>query len=425
MAPLGFPLFLLFTISWFLRIPARVPFLGEIRLDLILAALLVISSVLSPKPTQEEPSESGTPSTGGVLRLLLIYILLTVPFVEWPGSVLKVGLERFLKAALFYFFSTRLIRTESQLKAFISVFLGCQLIRILEPLYLNITQGYWGERASMADWQSLNRLAGSPYDVIGANGLAFVILTVIPFLIFFGIRSVRFRLLAMLLLPILMYTLLLTGSRSGMVGLMALGVAIFAKLQRKLVFAALSVVVLLVVFLTASPDQQDRFLSLFSSDTKNAATLEFRKDTMLGDFSVALRRPIFGHGLGTSLEANSHFRETYLVSHTLYLELIIELGVFGLAIFLAYIYTVVTNFTRTLRKVQSNPDSSYLATLVHAMQVWLFMNILFAFASYGLSSYEWYLFGGLSIVVHRIASDSPLPGPPQTHAASQPIERAG
>jgi hypothetical protein len=38
------------------------------------------------------------------------------------------------------------------------------------------------------------------------------------------------------------------------------------------------------------------------------------------------------------------------------------------------------------------------------MQVWLAMNIVFSFASYGLSSYEWYLFGGLSVVLQQLAS---------------------
>lgn len=40
------------------------------------------------------------------------------------------------------------------------------------------------------------------------------------------------------------------------------------------------------------------------------------------------------------------------------------------------------------------------------MQVWLLMNILFSFASYGLSSYEWYLFGGLSVVTARLAKST-------------------
>jgi hypothetical protein len=37
------------------------------------------------------------------------------------------------------------------------------------------------------------------------------------------------------------------------------------------------------------------------------------------------------------------------------------------------------------------------------------MNTLFSFASYGLSSYEWYLFAGLSVVVRRMALQQAVP----------------
>jgi hypothetical protein len=36
------------------------------------------------------------------------------------------------------------------------------------------------------------------------------------------------------------------------------------------------------------------------------------------------------------------------------------------------------------------------------MEVWLAMNVVFSLVSYGLSSYEWYLFGGLSVVLRRL-----------------------
>ena len=36
------PLYLLFVASWFLHLPARVPTLGAIRLDLILVVLLAV-----------------------------------------------------------------------------------------------------------------------------------------------------------------------------------------------------------------------------------------------------------------------------------------------------------------------------------------------------------------------------------------------
>ena len=42
-----------------------------------------------------------------------------------------------------------------------------------------------------------------------------------------------------------------------------------------------------------------------------------------------------------------------------------------------------------------------------ALQVWMGMNLLFSFASYGLSSYEWYLAGALAEVVRRLIQQAP------------------
>jgi hypothetical protein len=41
-----------------------------------------------------------------------------------------------------------------------------------------------------------------------------------------------------------------------------------------------------------------------------------------------------------------------------------------------------------------------------SMQVWLAMSFVFSFASYGLSSYDWYLFGGMSVILLDLARKS-------------------
>jgi O-antigen ligase len=121
---------------------------------------------------------------------------------------------------------------------------------------------------------------------------------------------------------------------------------------------------------------------------------------------VALHRPIFGHGLGASREANANFGMIDQLAHNLYAEVAQELGFIGLLIFVYFIKSVATNFVRSVKKLRENSDKrSYLLNIGNAMQIWLFMNFMFSFASYGLSSYEWYLFGGLSVVIKALAEN--------------------
>ncbi len=80
--------------------------------------------------------------------------------------MVKFGLEVYVKAIVFFFFTVRLVTTERRLQLLLLVFVLCQAFRVVEPAYLHVTTGYWGSIASMADWEYMNRLAGAPHDVV-------------------------------------------------------------------------------------------------------------------------------------------------------------------------------------------------------------------------------------------------------------------
>jgi hypothetical protein len=99
MERLGFFLYLSFIISWFLRLTARLPALGAIRLDLVLivGAFLIYLFFVE----KEKVKGLGNPVYRRLL-LLVIVILAITPFAEWPGSVLRTGLLNFVKAIVFF-----------------------------------------------------------------------------------------------------------------------------------------------------------------------------------------------------------------------------------------------------------------------------------------------------------------------------------
>ncbi len=408
MKNLGLNVYLLFVVSWLLHLPARVSLLGVLRLDLVLVAIL---SFLALSKTTDKTGPST--QTDRLLRGLIVYSIVTIPFVEWPGSVIKSGIPDFIKAIVFYYFTIAFIRTEIDLKKFIFVFLVCLVGRILEPLYLHITVGYWGSWAAMAGGgEFLNRLSGSPYDVVNPNGLAFIICTVLPFLYFMSGLSWKTWLAFVCLTPPSLYALALTGSRSGLIGLSFVLLGILVKSKRRLSLGLCSVFAAVVGFSILNPDMQDRYLSIFGGGQKNIATAEERVEGMEGQFLVVLRRPIFGHGLGTSPEANYHFASSGpyvgrdLPAHNLYLEVAQELGLVGLVIFVLLMKSIFSSFVQSQRVFRHQNVGAFLQKFVDAMQVWMVLNFIFSFASYGLSSYDWYLMGGVSVVMQRLARDN-------------------
>lgn len=404
MKDFAFKLYLLFTVSWFLHFPARFPILGVIRFDLILIFLIFLFIILGKKNNQRQRNLD---ETSKILMILILYIISTLPFVEWPGSVLKKNSLNFIKVIIFYYYTVSLVATEKKLKAFMAIFLFCQSFRVFEPLYLHITEGYWGDKASMmAGEEFMNRLAGSPSDVINPNGLAFIIVSIIPFFYYFSSISWINKIIYFLSFPAFIYALILTASRSGIVALIAILAGIVIKSKRKVILAGIIFISSFAVFANLTPDQRDRFTSLYDENTKNYRTSQGRTQGVIEDIKIALKNPLVGHGLGTSPEARFHSIGSSLLSHNLYTEIMLELGLIGLIIFLLFMKLIIVNFSSALKKIKENPiDNAYLLNITHAMQVWFIMNLLFSFASYGLSTYVWYLFGGLSVVIKKLADE--------------------
>ena len=396
-----FKLYLLFVISFFLHLPARIPILGLVRFDLLLLAVIAVLLFMN----RSHDNNWNLTKTDKILRMLLVYVLFTVLFVEWPGSVLRTGIPNLVKSVIFYFYTVAIISTKERLRIFMVVFLACQCLRVLEPLYLHLTDGYWGSATYIGDGEMMARLSGAPSDTINANGLAFVIVSVIPFMHYLTLSAGwRYKLVYFLLLPVFLYTLVLTASRSGILGLAAIFFGLFIKSKCKFWLVVVGMIGAIIVVANLSDLHKERYLSIWRDDVRFSGTAHGRLEGLKSNLEVVYKRPIFGHGLGTSVEANFHITGLAKAAHNLYLEILQEIGIIGLLIFLTFMKSIVGNFQVTLSTIRKGISvHSYLAKITTATQVWLLMNFLFSLASYGLSSYEWYLFGGLSVVIRKLA----------------------
>jgi O-antigen ligase len=407
----AFWLYLVYIISWFLHLTARVPALGAVRFDLFLVVVIAVLAVAQGRVSDSPTRRS---ATSWALFALTAYCLVTLPLVQWPGSVIRFGFEAYIKAVVFFFFTVRLVTTERRLRWLLLVFVLCQSFRILEPVYLHLTTGYWGSFASMADWETMNRLSGAPYDVVNPNGLAFVVLTVICFAHYLWTGNRVGRLAYALLLPISLYALVLTGSRSGMIGLGVVFIAVWIKSRRKVLLGVLAVAIVAWSLPRLSGDLADRYMSIVDSATKNAATAQGRLEGVRTSFGVALRRPLFGYGLGTSREALANFAGSDQPAHDLYAEVSIELGFLGLGVFMAFLWSVATQIWTHGREWREAGVSPPVVWTGDALQVFMILNLVFGLASYGLTSYEWYFLAGLVAVVIRLADESRRRVPPSS-----------
>lgn len=395
-----FGLYIYFLIDFFLHLSQRIPGYGVVRPTLLLVLLITMSLLMQ----RDVLKGRGQDKPFRIIVVLSVYFLISVPFVEWPGSVLKNNIPEFVKAVVFLFFTALTVDSERRLKVFLIVFLGCQVFRVLEPLYLNITTGYWGSKTHLSGGEFASRLAGAPSDVINPNELGFVIATVIPFLYYFLWQGrVKSKLFFVLLMLPLLYALALTMSRGAMVALLVVFWMIFKESNKKVFLICALMAGALVFWSNLSPVQKDRYLSLVSKESQANATVEGRFEGMRKEFELGLRRPIFGHGLGTTGEAKAHVYGKTQAAHNLYAEVLIETGIIGFIIFLAFMKSIFGELKKNkeyLAKLHSG-NNFYLRLNTSLIAVF-WMYAVYSINYWGLSVYYWYLLAGVVICTGRL-----------------------
>ncbi len=398
-----FWLYIYFVIGFFVHLSARIPGYGVIRPTLLLVIFISIPLILK----KDKPSEIINSPVFKKIKWLIIYIFITLPLVTWPGSVVFNNLPVFTKAIVFFFFTAFIIDTEKRLKIFLFVYIACQTFRVLEPLYMHFTSGYWGSSTYLGGGDFAERLSGSPSDIVNPNGLGFVLVTTIPFWYYLAWQSSykSLKLLFLIILPILLYALVLTMSRGAFIALMVVFWMVFKESKHKLFFMLLVITVLIGTWFNLSPDHKDRYLSLVSTHARESASAEGRWRGMVNEFGVGLERPIVGHGLGTSQEAKTHAGVGWMISHNLYIEILIELGSLGLILFFLFLKEIYTKFKQNMDKMllyHSGNKMSFPWRLNTALKAVFWMYAVYSFNYFGLSVYYWYLFAGFVVAFSRI-----------------------
>ncbi len=403
-----FSLYLIFLISFFLHLSSRIQALGHIRFDFLLGSFLIVAAAVSGKLLKADLWKEEIPRS---LLIFFFFVLLSIPLVTWTGSVVRYNLATYLKATFFFTLSLVLIDTEKKLKIFVTIFLGCQLIRILEPAYLHITLGYWGDKAYShiggGNW--LMRLEGAPHDVVNSNQLAWVANNTIPFLFYlvWEKKGLILKLTSGLIFCIILYVLLLTGSRSGLISLIVIigGIISISGKKNKTAWVGAAILVVALVFgLThLTPQYKERYRSIYDKSAVGADTAEGRIRGIKRALRSVLDAPIFGHGLGTSAEVNVNVvGGRHQLTHCLYVETLQEVGIAGFVLFMAYIKSIIKILISIRKKLPNFEQDPFMFQLTNALLVWVIMDLIYSLSCFGLSSWEWYLFGGLTAAAYRI-----------------------
>lgn len=411
----GFYMFCAFLITYFGRLTRRLPFLGKLHFDLAFGLLTLAAVLLGAKHREGRARQksrrgdawSRLDPIAKQLWILFAYIIVTLPLVKWPGSVVH-NLETWLKSVFFFVFVVMTVDTTRKLKIVLAIYAATQVWRIMEPLYMHVAWGYWGTYASLGNWEYMNRLNGSPYDIINPNGIGFVVIMTLPLLHYLVKPDNTVRRVIWVSIALAMcYALVLSASRSGFLGLVFLCALAIWRSKNRAGWLMVGVAGAIVAVALMTPLQRDRYISIFSHSAPGGQTAQDRVTGVIEDFEISLRRPFFGHGLGTSLETNVHYRGVDLPSHDLYTETAEELGYVGLVLVMVLIWSFLRACFTAQQVLKATPMADerlkFLHDVASTLVVVVAVDLFFSFASYGLSEPYWYFIGGLAVATTRLA----------------------
>lgn len=422
-----FALYIYFLIDTFLHFSERIPVYGHLRPTLLL--VLIITALLVAQ--RERFIGRGKEPIFQAIFVLLGYIVFSLPLVEFPGSVVRYNIPNFVKAIVFLFFTAQIVDSEKRLKIFLLVFVGCQVFRVLEPLFLHFTTGYWGDRTYLGDGEGFaSRLGGAPSDVVNPNGLGFVLVTAVPFLhyVLFTGRW-KAKLLYLALMPCLFYALILTMSRGAFLALLVVAWMVFKESSHKIFLIFIAIGIALGGWSVMNSAQKDRYISLVSDNAEQSKGVDGRLHLIIHEFQLGLERPVVGHGLGTTSEAKAHSWGRQQASHNMYGELIIELGLVGAIIFIFFIARIYQRFRENHALLQSavtvDDKLDFYSNLNRALIAVFWMYAVYSLNYYGLSQYYWYLLGGLAVAFGRTLEARVASADPQAARETSAPRRFG
>lgn len=375
---LAYRALLLFTVYYFLRPEDFIPGLVYIPLGKIIGGIALLALFFG-LPSKDRPK---LPAEVKILLLLLADMILTIPFALWKGGSFNVVVNDFSKAvivAALVFFAITSLRELRRL-----LYLQAALVVLVTSASLLVHHTKEG------------RLMGLQKGFLeNPNDLAINIAINFPLCVAFMLAAKGSRkLLWAAGLAFMMYGIVATYSRSGMVALFITGLICLwefgIKGRRTYLLAGAAVIVIVGAgVMLAQPHYLARLKSLVAGGAVEGSgdrgSLEARSELLKEAISLTFHHPLFGVGPGNFQVVTNKWR----VVHNTYAELGAETGFPGLILFL-----LVLGFSfRRLKQVrklpshEANPEIRLWRSALWAALAAYATGSLFASTEYNLFPY--------------------------------------
>jgi O-antigen ligase len=396
----------LFTLLLYIRPNEMFPDLfGTFPLVKIVAVAAVLA-YLGAKLGSGEPV-SIFPRELKMVAVITALGVLFAPFAANPQDSLDVLFDMFLKVVIIFALMINVIDTRRRLRLMVSLVVICATILAVFALNSYLTGDFIIVEKKDVGVVGL-RILGVVGGIFGnPNDLATSFDLLLPLAVALGLTSSGVkRAVYFGCAGLLMAGVVVTFSRGGFLGLVAMGGVLLWKISHQnRALMALAFAVLFGVFVLALPSgYTGRISSIFHFGEDRTGSTEARRDLLERAASVAAHHPIIGVGMGNFHTYSLHEQ----VAHNSYLEIAAELGLLGLTAYLVLLFAPLRSLRKIERETRAQKTLSRRAppgpnhnraihTFSVALQASLIAFIVCSF--FGSIQYHWFLYYPVAFAV--------------------------
>jgi O-antigen ligase len=374
----------LFTLLLYSRAQELIPSLFG---GLPIIKIIAIATCLSYIATKLNRGESLTVWTIEVKMVLVLVVLsvLLIPVAAAPRDSIEMLTREYLKVVVIFIMMVNLLDTRERLLSFLKLltiggaWVALGALRSYNAGEFGKTVGGFARITSVG-----GGMFGNPNDIATALDL------LLPLAVVLGLkqrgraRYAYFGCAAMLGVGVL-----ITLSRGGFLGLLAVGIFLWWKLGHGWrVRSACAAFLIMAAFISVAPGNfGKRIATILNADADTTGSAQVRRELMKRATIVALAHPV-----GIGLDNFHLYSISEAKAHNSYLEISAELGLLGLFAYLTLIFAPFGGLRRVERETfgatdEQARDSYYLSVGLQASLV------AYIVCSFFLSiQYDWYLY---------------------------------
>lgn len=354
------------------------------------AQYIAVATLLVYLPTQL--SAEGTLTTFSTevkcILFMTFWALLTMPIAKSPALAWEVFNDPFIKIVLMFIVMVNTLRTQSRLKGLMWLSIGVGMLLSYQAIDLYMqgkfaTEGY---RVNV----DFGGMFGNPNDM----AIHLVIFTPIAVALGIAAKNRLYKIVYFAAAAMMIAGNVVTQSRGGFLGLLAVGAVLVWKLGKKQRVKVLIIsTVVGVIFIALAPgDYGTRILSIFIPGLDEVGSADQRMDLLKRSLLVTARNP-WGIGIGNFPIVGYHNLQT----HNAFTQVSSELGWLAFAAYMILMISPFRKLGAIERQLLQREETTWFYYLAIGIQASIAGYMVSSF--FGAVAYNWYIYYPIAYAV--------------------------